>query len=64
MFALCDAMKWAQLPVFGGIYDQNPYLLECFRYIFAERGKQQERERKQQERQTNAAQRSTMGGRR
>lgn len=34
LFALCDAMKWAHLPVAGGIYDQHPQLIEEFQYIF------------------------------
>jgi hypothetical protein len=30
-------MKWAHLPVAGGLYDQDPALLEGFQIIFAER---------------------------
>jgi len=37
-------MKWAHLPVAGGIYDQDPALLEKFTYIFAERAKHDEEE--------------------
>lgn len=33
----------------GGIYAQNPMLLERFRYIFAERAKADEEKRKKEE---------------
>lgn len=50
MFALCSAMKWAHLPVPGGIYAQNPDMMDQFRYIFQEQAKEQEKERKRNER--------------
>lgn len=37
MFSLCEAMKWSHLPLAGGIYAQDPQLLEWFRIIFSER---------------------------
>lgn len=37
MFSLCENMKWSHLPVAGGLYDQDPALLEGFQIIFAER---------------------------
>lgn len=46
MFSLCEAMKWAHLPVAGGIYDQHPDLIADWRIIF---GKRAEKEAKQQE---------------
>lgn len=30
-------MKWAHLPVAGGLYDQDPALLDGFQIIFHER---------------------------
>lgn len=54
MFALCDAMKWSHLPTAGGLYDQDPALLDAFRFIFAERGKEQDRERKKTEKEAAA----------
>jgi len=45
-------MKWAHLPVAGGLYDQSPELLEAFQLIFAERGEAEAEERKKQERET------------
>jgi hypothetical protein len=52
MFALCSAMKWAHLPIEGGIYAQNIEMMDKFRYIFQEQGKEAERERKASERQS------------
>lgn len=60
LFALLDGMKWAHLPVAGGLYDQSPELLDAFRHIFAERGKEQDRERKKNEREVGQA-RSKVG---
>lgn len=42
-------MKWAQLPVAGGIYDQHPQFIEEIRFIFAERDKFREEEHKRRE---------------
>lgn len=55
LFALCDGMKWSHLPVAGGIYDQDPRLLDAFRYIFAERSKEQDKERRRSEREAQNA---------
>ena len=49
MFGLCEAMKWNHLPVDGGLYAQNPDLLEDFSYIFMRRAAHEEEERKKQE---------------
>ena len=49
MFVLCESMKWAHLPVRGGLYDQNPELLDGFMFIFGKRAEQQEAERKKDE---------------
>lgn len=55
LFALLDGMKWSHLPVAGGLYDQDPILLDQFRYIFAKRGEEQERERKRNAREAEQA---------
>lgn len=36
MFSLCSDLKWNWLPNGGGLYDQDPELLDAFRYIFSE----------------------------
>jgi hypothetical protein len=41
-------LKFNHLPVAGGLYDQDPRLLEDWAYIFARRA---ERDREEQERQ-------------
>ena len=46
MFVLCESMKWATLPVAGGIYDQSPVLLDGFMKIFSKRAEHEEQERK------------------
>jgi hypothetical protein len=43
MFSLCANMKWSHLPVAGGMYDQDPDLLDKFEYIFQELGKEEAR---------------------
>jgi len=52
MFVLCEGMKWAHLPVAGGLYDQHPDLMDAFRIIFAARAKHdaEEREKDEQDR--------------
>jgi hypothetical protein len=50
MFSLCAAMKWAHLPNLGGLYDQDPELLEQFRYIFHAQGEEDARKAKERER--------------
>lgn len=57
MFALCEAMKWNHLPLAGGLYEQDPELLDGFMYIFGERAayeEEQERKRKAEDRRKNA----------
>lgn len=49
MFTLCEMMKWNHLPVEGGLYAQDPDLLEGFQYIFAKRAEYQEEEDKRRE---------------
>jgi hypothetical protein len=37
-------MKWAHLPVAGGLYDQHPILMEKFEIIFQLRAQKEARE--------------------
>ena len=46
-------MKWNHLPEEGGIYNQDPDLLEGFLYIFAKRAEHEEEENKKREREKN-----------
>ena len=50
LFAMCRSMKWAHLPVAGGIYDQHPELMDDFMYIFGEQAKWDEMEHKREKR--------------
>lgn len=53
-------MKWAHLPEPGGLYAQNPELLEHFQSIFSELAKEDaRREEKRKREQEN--QKNTMG---
>lgn len=59
-------MKWTHLPLAGGLYDQDPDLLDKFEYIFrkiAER-EQQEREKEEAERRRNEAAQKRQSARR
>lgn len=56
---MCAAMKWAHLPVAGGLYDQHPLLMDRFAYIFSEQAKHEEAQRKKEE----ADRKRQMGGR-
>jgi hypothetical protein len=57
MFNLCSKMKWAHLPIDGGMYDQDPELLRRFEIIFSEIDKQDrsERDKREQEQKRMAA---------
>lgn len=44
-------MKFAHLPISGGLYDQHPELIEKWEYIFSEKSKEEERKAQDQERQ-------------
>jgi len=52
MFSLCESMKWAHLPVAGGLYDQDPDLLSKFQYMFQQRAKHESEERQKQKRES------------
>lgn len=47
---MCKAMKWAHLPVAGGIYDQHPQLMDDFMYIFSKQAEWDEAEQKREKR--------------
>lgn len=47
---MCESMKWAHLPVAGGLYDQHPDLLNGFSAIFSARNKFEAEEQDRQER--------------
>lgn len=46
-------MKWAHLPVAGGLYDQDPDLLDGFQIIFFERAEHEAAEARKRERENN-----------
>jgi len=49
MFATCSKMKWAHLPLEGGVYAQDPELLRYWEIIWDLQGKkdaEDERKRK------------------
>jgi hypothetical protein len=50
MFSLCENMKWAHLPLAGGLYDQSPELLDKFMYIFQQRAVIEAEEARKRER--------------
>lgn len=39
LYLLCKGMKWAHLPVDGGIYAQHPKLIDRFHYMMMEENK-------------------------
>ncbi len=49
LFSLCEGFKWT-LPVPGGIYAQDPVLMDKFAYMFSRRAVIQEEEAKKRER--------------
>lgn len=63
LFSMCRAMKWAHLPVAGGIYDQHPQLLDEFMYIFRKQSEWDELERKREKRKQEQQKMKTMRNR-
>jgi len=61
MYGLCEGMKWAHLPVAGGIYDQDPELLKAFRYIMQEKSAHEAREDRKRNRKPDAKNAGTLG---
>lgn len=43
LFVLCDAMRFANLPVAGGIYDQHPVLIDEWQVLFGLKAEDQNR---------------------
>ena len=43
-------MKWNHLPVAGGLYDQDPILLDQWAYLFELQAEEREKEQERQER--------------
>jgi hypothetical protein len=43
-------MRWAHLPVTGGIYEQNPDFVDGIKYMFSKRGEIEERKQQQRDR--------------
>lgn len=46
---MCQSMKWAHLPVAGGLYDQDPQLLDEWEIIFRRVARKEEEERRKRE---------------
>ena len=64
---MCVGMQWNHLPVAGGLYDQNPEILERFYYIMGEQAKwdKQQAEKREAERSRSSMKpTSRSGGRR
>jgi hypothetical protein len=65
-------MKWTHLPVDGGLYDQDPDLLDKFEYMMRmiseqearERAEQEEKDRKENAKTSRASNRGGRGRRR
>jgi hypothetical protein len=49
LFSLAENMKFAHLPVAGGLYDQHPQLLAEWEIIFEERGRYEAAKAKEEE---------------
>ena len=45
-------MEWNHLPVAGGIYDQNPLLLDQWKVIFREVNEEKKRDQEKRERES------------
>ena len=60
-------MKWSHLPVAGGLYDQDPDLLDKFEFIFRaisqHEAEEREKEKSEQKKQEAKTRRSSSGGR-
>jgi hypothetical protein len=50
-------MRWAHLPVEGGIYAQHPKLIEQFSKLFDEKAKHEEAEAERQKRESKSGSR-------
>jgi len=64
LYVLCKAMRWTHLPNGGGLYDQDPGLLDDW-YVIMEVEAQEDKKRREKEKQKQAQQqRRTMSRRR
>lgn len=61
LFSLCSGMKWAHLPVAGGLYDQDPALLDAFSYIFQKVAENEQAENEKQRRESEKQTRKRSG---
>lgn len=52
LYALCKGMKWAHLPVSGGLYDQHPQIIDDFYTIMGLEAKAERRRAEEQRRQS------------
>ena len=55
LYVLCKYMKWAHLPVAGGLYDQHPKLLDEWMMIINIDSQMQNKEMKSAERKSKAS---------
>lgn len=49
LFNICQGMNWAVLPVDGGLYDQDPKLLDQWGVLFREQAIYEDEKQKQAE---------------
>ena len=65
---MCQGMKWNHLPEGGGLYAQNPKLLDRFYYVMVEQSKAQneeiEKQKKESESKSGKGRRGRFRGRR
>lgn len=57
LFNLCASMKWAHLPVAGGIYDQDPEFIDGIQLIFEAQARKAKRDADEREREAEVAKR-------
>ena len=55
-------MKWSHLPVDGGLYDQDPDLLDKFEYMFQKIAEEEKRKADEGKRKAEAEQRKNSRG--
>jgi hypothetical protein len=55
---MCQAMRWAVLPVAGGLYDQHPKLLDEWSVIFEAKSDHERQEAEKQKREMESKRRS------
>lgn len=58
MFSICANMEFAHLPNAGGIYDQDPRLMDIWEQIWAEKAKFQSEQEAERERKSKASARA------